>query len=368
ALRACALGTGSSGTFSSLLPASTISQGSTPLLDGPGPIPASHAGPSSESSLSETSAVRTCCRQTTFLMGNPISRSISAGGPPVCNISSKIRKDVSRVCGGFFVSFPRSRSRLLVPMKPLLFRLKGIPLQQSPGKQSFTTIDLYQAWRVARPKASKRHASTLVPSPGSSAHAHIRERLQLLFFPTDLQLQRQLITVGLPWPHLCLRHRALVRAFLSLQDWPISADRWWVTTQSVVWRDDRLKGVFFTKVAKEDPGRCSHHKYEAVCQASEFLTYIGNGPSNTILVLPDSCGCRRNDEVTHIKIQNTGDYYDLYGGEKFATLAELVQYYTEQEGLLREKNSNTIELRFPLNCQDPTSESQPTHVCRYKPE
>ncbi|KAL7978671.1 hypothetical protein Chor_010714, partial [Crotalus horridus] len=65
---------------------------------------------------------------------------------------------------------------------------------------------------------------------------------------------------------------------------------------------------------------------------------------------------RRNDEVTHIKIQNTGDYYDLYGGEKFATLAELIQYYTDQEGLLREKNSNTIELRFPLNCQDPTSE------------
>uniref|UniRef100_A0A803SQW5 SH2 domain-containing protein n=1 Tax=Anolis carolinensis TaxID=28377 RepID=A0A803SQW5_ANOCA len=65
---------------------------------------------------------------------------------------------------------------------------------------------------------------------------------------------------------------------------------------------------------------------------------------------------RRNDEVTHIKIQNTGDYYDLYGGEKFATLSELVQYYTEQQGLLREKNSNIIELKFPLNCQDPTSE------------
>ncbi|XP_010182268.1 PREDICTED: tyrosine-protein phosphatase non-receptor type 11-like, partial [Mesitornis unicolor] len=64
----------------------------------------------------------------------------------------------------------------------------------------------------------------------------------------------------------------------------------------------------------------------------------------------------RNDEVTHIKIQNTGDYYDLYGGEKFATLAELVQHYTEQQGLLREKNSNVIELKYPLNCQDPTSE------------
>ncbi|XP_064162256.1 tyrosine-protein phosphatase non-receptor type 11-like isoform X2 [Anguilla rostrata] len=65
---------------------------------------------------------------------------------------------------------------------------------------------------------------------------------------------------------------------------------------------------------------------------------------------------RRNDEVTHIKIQNTGDYYDLYGGEKFATLAELVQYYTEQHDLLREKNGDIIELKYPLNCKDPTSE------------
>ncbi|XP_061076485.1 tyrosine-protein phosphatase non-receptor type 11-like [Conger conger] len=65
---------------------------------------------------------------------------------------------------------------------------------------------------------------------------------------------------------------------------------------------------------------------------------------------------RRNNEVTHIKIQNTGDYYDLYGGEKFATLAELVQYYTEQHDLLREKNGDVIELKYPLNCKDPTSE------------
>uniref|UniRef100_A0A4W4G1L6 protein-tyrosine-phosphatase n=1 Tax=Electrophorus electricus TaxID=8005 RepID=A0A4W4G1L6_ELEEL len=65
---------------------------------------------------------------------------------------------------------------------------------------------------------------------------------------------------------------------------------------------------------------------------------------------------RRNDEVTHIKIQNSGDYYDLYGGEKFATLAELVQYYTEQHDLLRERNGEVIELRYPLNCKDPTSE------------
>ncbi|KAM6976942.1 tyrosine-protein phosphatase non-receptor type 11-like [Aplochiton taeniatus] len=65
---------------------------------------------------------------------------------------------------------------------------------------------------------------------------------------------------------------------------------------------------------------------------------------------------RRSDEVTHIKIQNSGDYYDLYGGEKFASLAELVQYYTEQQDLLRERNGDVIELKYPLNCKDPTSE------------
>uniref|UniRef100_A0A8D0P275 Protein-tyrosine-phosphatase n=1 Tax=Sus scrofa TaxID=9823 RepID=A0A8D0P275_PIG len=61
--------------------------------------------------------------------------------------------------------------------------------------------------------------------------------------------------------------------------------------------------------------------------------------------------------VTHIKIQSTGDYYDLYGGEKFATLAELVQHYTGQHGgLLRERGGAPVELRHPLGCQDPTSE------------
>nr|XP_045597693.1 tyrosine-protein phosphatase non-receptor type 11-like isoform X3 [Procambarus clarkii] len=65
---------------------------------------------------------------------------------------------------------------------------------------------------------------------------------------------------------------------------------------------------------------------------------------------------RRNGEVTHIKIQNMGDFYDLYGGEKFATLAELVQFYMENQGQLREKNGEVIELKFPLNCADPTTE------------
>lgn len=65
---------------------------------------------------------------------------------------------------------------------------------------------------------------------------------------------------------------------------------------------------------------------------------------------------RRGNEVTHIKIQNNGEFLDLYGGEKFATLSELVQYYMDNQGHLREKNGNIIRLKTPLNCADPTTE------------
>ena len=65
---------------------------------------------------------------------------------------------------------------------------------------------------------------------------------------------------------------------------------------------------------------------------------------------------RRGNEVTHVRIQNQGDFYDLYGGEKFATLAELIQYYTENPGQLREKNGCVIELKTPLNSEEITTE------------
>ncbi|XP_055715652.1 tyrosine-protein phosphatase corkscrew isoform X1 [Phlebotomus papatasi] len=65
---------------------------------------------------------------------------------------------------------------------------------------------------------------------------------------------------------------------------------------------------------------------------------------------------RRGQEVTHIKIQNHGDFFDLYGGEKFATLSELVQYYMENADQLKEKNGQVIELKQPLICAEPTTE------------
>lgn len=45
-------------------------------------------------------------------------------------------------------------------------------------------------------------------------------------------------------------------------------------------------------------------------------------------------------------------------GEKFATLSELVQYYMENPGQLREKKTGAvIELKQPLSCAvEPTTE------------
>ncbi|XP_072316878.1 tyrosine-protein phosphatase non-receptor type 6 [Eucyclogobius newberryi] len=69
-----------------------------------------------------------------------------------------------------------------------------------------------------------------------------------------------------------------------------------------------------------------------------------------------SLSVRVGEVVTHIRIQNTGDFYDLYGGEKFATLSELVDFYTADHGTLQDKDGTLIELKYPLNCSDPTTE------------
>ncbi|XP_049587555.1 tyrosine-protein phosphatase non-receptor type 6 isoform X2 [Syngnathus scovelli] len=95
-------------------------------------------------------------------------------------------------------------------------------------------------------------------------------------------------------------------------------------------------------------------------QAEDLLKT--QGISGSFLARPSknvgdfSLSVRVGERVTHIRIQNTGDYYDLYGGEKFATLSELVEYYTADNGILQDKDGTIIELRYPLNCSDPTTE------------
>ncbi|VDD74641.1 unnamed protein product [Mesocestoides corti] len=66
---------------------------------------------------------------------------------------------------------------------------------------------------------------------------------------------------------------------------------------------------------------------------------------------------RRKDSFAHIRIQNTGDFLSFFGGDKFATLSELVNYYRENPGQLKEKNGAIIELRHPLVVDDFAAES-----------
>lgn len=69
--------------------------------------------------------------------------------------------------------------------------------------------------------------------------------------------------------------------------------------------------------------------------------------------------CTEVSAVTHF-VQNKNfnkKYSDfLISGEKFATLSELVQYYMENGGQLKEKNGQVIELKQPLICAEPTTE------------
>lgn len=88
---------------------------------------------------------------------------------------------------------------------------------------------------------------------------------------------------------------------------------------------------------------------------------LERGQEGSFLVRPSrscnghfSLSVRRRDKVTHIKIRHANDFYDLHGGEQFATLAELIQYYTENQ--LKGKNGEVFELKRPFNSSDPTTE------------
>jgi len=112
--------------------------------------------------------------------------------------------------------------------------------------------------------------------------------------------------------------------------------------------------------AIESAAKCFHPNISGT-NAEKLL--LSKGRDGSFLVRPSqsqpgdyALSARRGDTVTHIKIQNSGDYYDLYGGEKFADLTELVQYYLENTDQLKEKNGTVIEIKHPLPSEDPTQE------------
>uniref|UniRef100_A0A8C9YVP8 protein-tyrosine-phosphatase n=1 Tax=Sander lucioperca TaxID=283035 RepID=A0A8C9YVP8_SANLU len=121
--------------------------------------------------------------------------------------------------------------------------------------------------------------------------------------------------------------------------------------------------IFVYKITVTDRVLCLmwFHRDITGLQAEEMLKT--RGIHGSFLARPSkrnvgdfSLSVRVGELVTHIRIQNTGDFYDLYGGEKFATLSELVEYYTAENGILQDKDGTVIELKYPLNCSDPTTE------------
>ena len=108
-----------------------------------------------------------------------------------------------------------------------------------------------------------------------------------------------------------------------------------MTIDSRRWFHNALSGLAAEKllIEKGEPG-------------SFLIRQSLNSPGNFTLSV------RRKDSFAHIRIQNTGDFLSFFGGDKFATLPELVNYYREHPEQLKEKNGTIIELRHPLMADD----------------
>ena len=71
--------------------------------------------------------------------------------------------------------------------------------------------------------------------------------------------------------------------------------------------------------------------------------------------------CRHRNEVTHIKVLNDGDWFQLVSldgaaSEPFATLNDLVFHCMKTPTAIPLKDGGFIELKLPLVSEDPTSE------------
>ena len=65
------------------------------------------------------------------------------------------------------------------------------------------------------------------------------------------------------------------------------------------------------------------------------------------------------DSVTHVRVKNDGECFNLLGpgGETFASLSDLVRFYSDDKAQeLRDTGGTSIELKFPLPSVDHTNE------------
>lgn len=110
------------------------------------------------------------------------------------------------------------------------------------------------------------------------------------------------------------------------------------------------------------PGRWYHRNINGI-EAEKLLEKYGQDGS--FLIRPSqstinsyTLSVRCSETFKHIKIQNNGDCgYEIgEGGDKFATLAELVEHFLMKETLRDKLDGNVLILKYPLNYQEPTSE------------
>ena len=58
--------------------------------------------------------------------------------------------------------------------------------------------------------------------------------------------------------------------------------------------------------------------------------------------------CRRRNEIMHVKISNDGETFELYDGDGFASVPELIDYYRSNPGQFVDKAGRSVEMYEPM--------------------
>ena len=91
---------------------------------------------------------------------------------------------------------------------------------------------------------------------------------------------------------------------------------------------------------------------------------LDEGQDGSFLVRPSNnspgdftLSVRHGQEVTHMRLEaRGGEYCNVLSRDEFATLGDLVQFYTENPGPLMAKDRTVLELKQPLFCEEVATE------------
>ena len=61
---------------------------------------------------------------------------------------------------------------------------------------------------------------------------------------------------------------------------------------------------------------------------------------------------RRRNDINHFKIYNDGESFELYDGDGFASVPDLIDYYRKNPDKFVDKDNRFVELVEPLIMED----------------